>query len=146
MWCLVGALASSKRLGFAFPITERDGFSFHYGRFIQFPDRDVLFSSQDPIGNQDVLGNPNLKSETTVGYQAGLKHQFNDYLAGSFAVYSKDIYDLIASTTVTDQVTGNGPGALHQQGVCVVARGRVHAEQAVRRELRLRHHLYLRVR
>jgi outer membrane receptor protein involved in Fe transport len=97
----------SPRLGFAFPITERDGFSFHYGRFIQFPDRDVLFSSQDPIGNQGILGNPNLKSETTVAYQAGLKHQFNDYLAGSFAVYSKDIYDLIATTTVTDQVTGN---------------------------------------
>lgn len=97
----------SPRLGFAFPITERDGFSFHYGRFIQFPDRDVLFSSQDPIGNGGTLGNPNLKSETTVSYQAGLKHQFNDYLAGSFAVYSKDIYDLIAATTVTDQVTGN---------------------------------------
>ncbi|MHB8078693.1 MAG: TonB-dependent receptor [Candidatus Krumholzibacteriia bacterium] len=97
----------SPRLGFAFPITERDGFSFHYGRFIQFPDRDVLFSSQDPIGNGGTLGNPNLKSETTVSYQAGLKHQFNDFLAGSFAVYSKDIYDLIAATTVTDQVTGN---------------------------------------
>jgi len=97
----------SPRLGFAFPITERDGFSFHYGRFIQFPDRDVLFSSQDAVGNQGTLGNPNLKSMTTVAYQAGLKHQFNDYLAGSFAVYSKDIYDLISATTVTDTETGN---------------------------------------
>lgn len=97
----------SPRLGFAFPITERDGFSFHYGRFIQFPDRDVLFSSQDVIGNPGILGNPNLKSETTIAYQAGLKHQFNDYLAGTFMVYSRDIYDLIAATTVTDQTTGN---------------------------------------
>lgn len=97
----------SPRLGFAFPITERDGFSFHYGRFIQFPARDVLFSSQDAIGNAGTLGNPNLKSQTTVAYQAGIKHQFNDYLAGTFAVYSKDIYDLIAATEVTDQETGN---------------------------------------
>ncbi len=96
----------SPRLGFAFPITERDGFSFHYGRFIQFPSREYLFSSQDAIGNSGILGNPNLKSETTVAYQAAIKHQFSDYLAGTFAVYNKDIYDLIAATQVTDQQTG----------------------------------------
>ncbi len=97
----------SPRLGFAFPITERDGFHFHYGRFIQFPDRDYLFSSQDAIGNSGTLGNPNLKAETQISYQAGLQHQFNDYLAGTFAIYSKDIYDLIAATQVTDAETGN---------------------------------------
>jgi outer membrane receptor protein involved in Fe transport len=97
----------SPRLGFAFPITERDGFNFSYGRFIQFPTRDLLFSSQDPLGNTGVLGNPNLKAETTIAYQAGIKHQFTDYLAGSVAIYSRDIYDLIAATTVTDAETGN---------------------------------------
>lgn len=97
----------SPRLGFAFPITERDGFNFSYGRFIQFPSRNLLFSSQDAVGNTGVLGNPNLKAETTIAYQAGIKHQFTDYLAGSVAIYSRDIYDLIASTTVTDEETGN---------------------------------------
>ncbi len=97
----------SPRLGFAFPITERDGFNFSYGRFIQFPTRDLLFSSQDPLGNAGTLGNPNLKAETTIAYQAGIKHQFTDYLAGSVAIYSRDIYDLIAATTVTDEETGN---------------------------------------
>jgi outer membrane receptor protein involved in Fe transport len=97
----------SPRLGFAFPITERDGFHFHYGRFIQFPSRQYLFASQDPVGNAGVLGNPNLQPETTVQYQAGIKHQFSDYLAGQFAIYSKDIYDLIAATQVTDEETGN---------------------------------------
>ena len=97
----------SPRLGFAFPITERDGFNFSYGRFIQFPTRDKLFSSQDAIGNIGTLGNPNLKAETTVAYQAGVRHQFSDYLAGSVAIYSRDIYDLIAATTVTDEETGN---------------------------------------
>ncbi len=97
----------SPRLGFAFPITERDGFSFHYGRFVQFPGRAFLFASQEVVGNLGTLGNPNLNAETTIGYQAALQHQFNDYLAGTFAIYSKDIYDLIAATQVTDAETGN---------------------------------------
>ncbi len=98
--------AFQPRLGFAFPITERDAFSFHYGRFVQFPDRVYLFASQDPVGNSGTLGNPNLEPETTVQYQAGVKHQFSDYIAGQFSLYSKDMYDLIASTQVTDELTG----------------------------------------
>ena len=97
----------SPRLGFAFPITERDGFSFFYGRFVQFPNRANLFASQEVVGNLGTLGNPNLEAETTISYQAALQHQFNDYLAGTFAIYSKDIYDLISATQVTDEETGN---------------------------------------
>ena len=52
------------------------------------------------------LGNPNLEAETTVSYQAGIKHQFTDFIAGQFSLYSKDIYDLIAATQVTDEQTG----------------------------------------
>ena len=99
--------AFSPRIGFAFPITDRDAFHFHYGRFIQFPERDVLFASQDPIGNQGSLGNPNLQSMLTIAYQAGIRRQFNDYLAGQMVVYWKDIYGLVATTTVTDETTGN---------------------------------------
>jgi len=98
--------AFQPRLGFAFPITERDGFYFHYGRFVQFPSREYLFASQDPVGNAGILGNPNLEPETTVQYSAGIKHQFTDHIAGQFSLYSKDIYDLIAATTVTDEGTG----------------------------------------
>ncbi len=98
--------AFQPRLGFAFPITERDGFHFHYGRFVQFPNREYLFASQDPVGNNGTLGNPNLQPETTVQYSAGIKHQFTDFIAGQFSLYSKDIYDLIAATQVTDETTG----------------------------------------
>jgi outer membrane receptor protein involved in Fe transport len=97
----------SPRLGFAFPITERDGFSFHYGRFIQFPSRQYLFASQDVLNNLGLLGNPNLRAETTITYQAGIKHQFTDFLAGQFSIYSRDIYDLIAAVQITDESTGN---------------------------------------
>ncbi len=98
--------AFQPRLGFAFPITERDAFSFHYGRFVQFPDRQYLFASQDPVGNGGILGNPNLEPETTVQYSSGIKHQFNDFIAGQFSLYSKDVYDLIAAAQVTDEATG----------------------------------------
>lgn len=98
--------AMQPRLGFAFPITERDGFHFHYGHFVQFPNREYLFASQDPVGNTGTLGNPNLDPETTVQYSAGIKHQFSDFIAGQFSLYSKDIYDLIASSQVTDEATG----------------------------------------
>ncbi len=97
----------SPRLGFAFPITDRDGFNFHYGRFVQFPGRSFLFASQNPVGNLGTLGNPNLEAETTIQYQAGIKHQFNDFLAATFAVYNRDIFGLISATQVTDESTGN---------------------------------------
>jgi len=96
----------SPRLGFAFPITDRDKFFFHYGRFTQWPSRVFLFKTQDAIGSLGTLGNPNLEPELTVSYQAGISHQFTDDIAGNFVVFNKDIYGLVSSTLVTDDSTG----------------------------------------
>jgi outer membrane receptor protein involved in Fe transport len=96
----------SPRLGVAFPITDRDKFFFHYGRFTQWPSRVYLFRTQDPVGSIGTLGNPNLEPELTVSYQAGISHQFTDDIAGNFVVFNKDIYGLISSTRVTDDSTG----------------------------------------
>ena len=96
----------SPRLGVAFPITDRDKFFFHYGRFTQWPSRVYLFRTQDPVGSTGTLGNPNLQPELTVSYQAGISHQFTDDIAGNFVVFNKDIYGLISSTQVTDDSTG----------------------------------------
>jgi hypothetical protein len=96
----------SPRLGFAFPITDRDKFHFHYGRFTQWPSHTYLFRTQDAIGSLGVLGNPNLQPELTVSYQAGVSHQFTDDVAGHFVVFNKDIYGLVSSTRVTDDSTG----------------------------------------
>jgi hypothetical protein len=96
----------SPRLGFAFPITDRDKFFFHYGRFTQWPSRTFLFATQDAIGSAGTLGNPNLGPELTVSYQAGIAHQFTQEVAANFVVFNKDIYGLISSTRVTDDSTG----------------------------------------
>lgn len=96
----------SPRLGFAFPITDRDKFHFHYGRFTQWPNRSFLFQTQDMIGWAGMLGNPDLDEELTVSYQAGVSHQFTETIAGHFVVFTKDIFGLISSTRVTDEVLG----------------------------------------
>lgn len=98
----------SPRLGVAFPITDRDKFFFHYGRFTQWPSRQYLFNTQDPVGSIGTLGNPNLQPELTVSYQAGISHQFTDDIAANFVVFNKDIYGLISSAQFTDSsgVTG----------------------------------------
>ena len=99
--------ALSPRLGLAFPITDRDVFHFHYGRFIQAPANNYLFQTQDPNAGVGTLGNPDLQPEITISYQAGVKHQFSEYVVGDFAIFYKDIYDLISSTTAIDTISGN---------------------------------------
>jgi hypothetical protein len=95
----------SPRLGFAFPITDRDKFFFHYGRFTQWPNHAYLFATQDAIGTFGTLGNPNLGEELTISYQAGISHQFTEDIQGNFVVFNKDIYGLVSSTRVTDDST-----------------------------------------
>jgi outer membrane receptor protein involved in Fe transport len=99
----------SPRLGLAFPITDRDVFHFHYGRFIQFPDKNFLFASQDVNAAIGTIGNPNLQPETSISYQAGIKHQFSNTVSGQFALFNKDVYDLVSSIQVTDDSTGQTP-------------------------------------
>ncbi len=96
----------SPRLGFAFPITDRDKFFFSYGRYTQWPSRIYLFNMQDPIGYGGTLGNPNIGPKLTIAYQAGISHQFTDDLAGNFVVFNKDYFGQISSAQVTDDSTG----------------------------------------
>jgi outer membrane receptor for ferrienterochelin and colicin len=96
----------SPRLGVAYPISERDVMSFHYGRFFQIPARMYIFENrgrQDPVG---IRGNPDLEPETNVSYQMGLQHQFTRYIFMTFSVWFKDIFGLISSRTEPDPETG----------------------------------------
>ena len=91
---------TSPRIGIAYPISDRDVFSFHYGRFYQIPDRQYLYDNRDAFDGR-VRGNPNLTNETNVAYQAGIQHLFSNEVAGQFSVYYKDIFGLIASESNT---------------------------------------------
>jgi outer membrane receptor for ferrienterochelin and colicin len=86
----------SPRVGIAYPISDRDVFSFHYGRFYQIPDRQYIFDNRNVFDGR-VRGNPNLSNETTVSYQAGIQHLFSELVSGQFSVYYKDIFGLVTT-------------------------------------------------
>jgi outer membrane receptor for ferrienterochelin and colicin len=90
----------SPRIGVGYPISDRDVFSFHYGRLYQIPDRQYIFDNRDVYDG--VRGNPNLTNETTIQYQAAIQHLFSELLVGQFSVYYKDIYGLITAEETAD--------------------------------------------
>jgi outer membrane receptor for ferrienterochelin and colicin len=95
----------SPRLGVAYPISERDVMSFHYGRFFQIPARRFVFENrgrQDPVA---VRGNADLEPETNVSYQMGVQHQFTRNLYMTFSVWFKDIFGLISVRPESDPET-----------------------------------------
>ncbi len=92
----------SPRVGIAYPISDRDVMSFHYGRLFQVPDRLYLYQGRNI--SAEARGNPNLEPQTTISYQLGVQHLFSKEIYGQFGVYFNDIYGLL--TTVEQQVPG----------------------------------------
>ena len=99
----------SPRIGIAYPISDRDVFSFHYGRFSQVPDRQYIFENRGAAVR--TRGNPNLDNQTTVSYQAALQHMFADDVFGQFTVYFKDIFGLL---TILEVSSGDSPQLVTQ--------------------------------
>ncbi len=84
----------SPRLSIGYPVTERIVFYFNYGHFLQFPDRDNYY--RDPFGQgppSNLVGNPNLKPQRTVAYEAGFEDQFSDDMAFAVHAFYKDIFE-----------------------------------------------------
>jgi outer membrane receptor for ferrienterochelin and colicin len=96
----------SPRIGIAYPISDRDVFSFHYGRYYQFPDRQYLYDNRFVFDTR-VRGNPNLTNETTVSYQAAIQHLFSETVKGQFSVYFKDIFGLLSVEEVRTNNSAN---------------------------------------
>ncbi len=96
----------SPRLGVAYPISERDVLSFHYGWTFQTPQRSFVFENRGSQSNVAIRGNPDLEPETNIAYQAALQHLFSKDVSGQFAVFFKDIFGLISSRQEVDEATG----------------------------------------
>jgi outer membrane receptor for ferrienterochelin and colicin len=90
----------SPRIGIAYPISDRDVMSFHYGRLFQVPDRLYIYQGRNI--SAEARGNPNLEPQTTISYQLGIQHLFSNEIYGQFGVYFKDIFGLL--TTVDQEV------------------------------------------
>jgi outer membrane receptor protein involved in Fe transport len=92
----------SPRVGIAYPISDRDVMSFHYGRVFQVPDRQYIYEGRNI--SSSARGNPNLEPETDIQYQLAVQHLFSKEIYGQFGVFFKDIYGLL--TTVDETVPG----------------------------------------
>jgi len=99
----------SPRVGIAYPISDRDVFSFHYGHFSQVPDRAAIFENRGAA--VATRGNPNLVNQTTVSYQASLQHMFSEEVFGQFSLYFKDIFGLLSAGQVR---SGDSPNLVTQ--------------------------------
>jgi outer membrane receptor protein involved in Fe transport len=96
----------SPRVAIGYPITERTVFYFNYGHFLQFPDRDQYFRDPFTLVPDNWIGNPDLKPQRTIQYEAGFDHQFLEDMAVSVRGFYKDIKDY---ATLAPTGRGNVP-------------------------------------
>ncbi len=95
----------SPRIGIAYPIEDYAAIHFAYGHFRQFPAIGTIFSNAnyDAVANLQagqesrlgVLGNPDVRPETTVQYEIGYKHALDQDFGFEVTTFYKDIRDLL---------------------------------------------------
>ncbi len=93
----------SPRIGISHPVTDQDVLYFHYGHFSQQPKGQYIYSKLKSTSatTYQLFGNPNLNPTTTVSYEIGLKHKFNENLVLELKAYYKDQFDYATSSQVT---------------------------------------------
>lgn len=92
----------SPRIGISHPVSDQDVLYFHYGHFSQRPKGQYIYAklqSTSPATYQ-LFGNPNLNPTTTVAYELGIKHKFNENLVAEFKAYYKDMFDYASAERI----------------------------------------------
>ncbi len=92
----------SPRIGIAFPITDNTVFHFSYGHFFQTPTFDAFTynAEKDVSAALPLVGNPRLKAQKTVAFEAGLKQVLSEYTSLEINLWSKDIRDLLSTLQI----------------------------------------------
>ncbi len=92
------------RLNVSFPVTENIVLYFNYGHSMRAPHPRFVYAGLDPVyqdrGFLSRIGNPNLKPETTVAYEMGIKAQASRNLGITFTAFNNDKYDYIVTRTI----------------------------------------------
>jgi outer membrane receptor protein involved in Fe transport len=96
----------SPRLSIGYPVTDRIVFYFNYGHFLQLPDRENYFRNpfDRVLSSNTLVGNPDLKPQRTVAYEAGFEDQFTDDMAFAVRAFYKDIFDYVTGISLVDIV------------------------------------------
>jgi outer membrane receptor protein involved in Fe transport len=93
----------SPRIGLAHPITEDAVLHFAYGHFFQNPDYNSLYYNlrKDISTSLPLIGNPAVKAQKTVSYEAGIKYKLSESWALDLTAWYKDITDLLSTLQVS---------------------------------------------
>jgi len=96
-------LQISPRIGLAYPITDEAVLHFAYGHFFQNPNYNALYynSSRDMASSLPLVGNPSVKAQKTVSFEAGIKQQIGDSWALDVTAWYKDITNLLSTLQVS---------------------------------------------
>ncbi len=93
----------SPRIGFAFPFTDKSFFFINWGRYLQFPLFEHLYSGLDNVtfarGVKVLRGNPDLLAEKTSALEISIRHNFHENMVASALYFQKETTDQIDSKT-----------------------------------------------
>ena len=100
-----GKMHLSPRLGISHPVTKNDVLYFYYGHFSQLPTFQYVFAklNSNSQGAYQVIGNPTLNPKTTVQYEFGLKHRFNEDQVLELKAYWKNMYNYETSQSIKSE-------------------------------------------
>lgn len=91
----------SPRLGIAFPISADGTVHFSYGHFFQVPPYSYLYTNPNfrvgPGGLYTLMGNADLKAQSTIAYEVGLHYKFLDMIGLEVIGFYKDITNLLGT-------------------------------------------------
>ena len=92
----------SPRLAVAYPISDKGVIHFAYGYFFKIPDFHLLYNNTEykltETGtNFGIFGNPDLKPETTVSYELGLRHEIGVNTKIEIKGFYRDARDYVSS-------------------------------------------------
>jgi outer membrane receptor protein involved in Fe transport len=94
----------SPRLGISYKLGDAALLRFSYGHFFQMPALYALYSDHEHLVGGDyvtVMGNPLVRPQRTVQYEAGLWQQLGSEMSLEVAVFYRDIFDLLSTKTIT---------------------------------------------
>lgn len=107
----------SPRLGFAFPVTDRTVFHIQYGRFVQMPQFNNVYSGRGRLalifGAGNFVNNPQLARELdpieTVQYEIGFNQALTDFAAFDLTAFYRDVKGQLQITkNITDATASAG--------------------------------------
>ncbi len=101
----------SPRIGIAFPISANGVIHTSYGHFFQIPPYEYLFLNPRfavaPGGLNTIMGNADLKPQSTIIYEIGLQLEFFNQLGIDVTGYYKDARNLLGTRIYETYVLGD---------------------------------------